>query len=607
MKNEKHLSVVRHSLSHIMALALQRLYSEVKFGVGPATDDGFYYDVEISQSKSINQDNLPRIEKEMKKIIKEHLPFKKKNISLTEAVKLFKKLDQPYKLELLRDLKKYGTTDPQEILDIKNKKKKAKAVKTVSIYQVGDFIDLCRGPHVKNTKDIPLGFKLVKLAGAYWRGKENNPMLQRIKGVAFESEKKLKDFLYKQEEAAKRDHRVLGKKLQLFTISDDIGPGLILWFPRGAILKKTVEDYILREYLHNGYQLVNTPHIAKLNLWRISGHLGFYRENMFPAMHLKEINKEEKDDYQLKPMNCPFHILIYKDQIRSYNDLPIRYTELGTVYRYEKSGTLHGLTRVRGFTQDDAHIWCTIEQLDKELKDLLHFALRILRDFGFRDYDIYVSTRPEKYVGSLTNWRKATRALKEALKEAKVDYKIDKGGGVFYGPKIDIKIKDSLGRPWQCTTIQVDFNLPERFDMSYIDSKGKKQRPVMIHRALLGSVERFLGVLIENYAGAFPLWLSPVQVAILPIKEQHEKYGEKIAQELSKNNIRFELWPAKETLSKRIRLAEIQKIPYVIIIGDKEKKGKTIAVRERGKGDKGSQRLDSFIKQLQQIIQKKKK
>jgi len=604
------LITIRHSLAHVMALAVKRLYPQAEFGVGPVIENGFYYDISVEKSgekgTAITINDLPRIEKMMKEIIKEELSFKKKNVSLTEAIKIFRKLKQPYKLELLKDLKKHGTTNTEEIAKIKAKKLKAQTVKTVSIYQLDDFVDLCRGPHVRNTRELPLHFQLLRVSGAYWRGEEDNPMLQRILGAAFLKKKELDDYLYRLEEAEKRDHRVLGKKLKLFTINNDIGPGLILWFPRGAVLKRIVEDYVLNRYLKNGYQLISTPHIARLKLWDISGHTGFYRENMFPAMHLQEVNKEEKGDYQLKPMNCPFHILAYQDEIRSYRDLPIRYTELGTVYRYERSGTLHGLTRVRGFTQDDAHIWCTPEQLAKELKDLLKFALQILRDFGFKDYDIYLSTRPDKYVGSLGNWRRATQALRSSLKEGKVDFHVDQGGGVFYGPKIDIKIKDSLGRPWQCTTIQVDFNLPERFDMFYIDKKGKKQRPVMIHRALLGSIERFIGVLIEHYAGEFPLWLAPVQAVVIPIKEGNNKYAQKIGERLEKENIRFEIWNNNETLSKRIREAEMQKIPYILIVGDKEEKKDMVAVRERKQGDLGQEKINSFVKKILKIIETKR-
>jgi len=593
------LDTFRHSLAHVMALAMIRLYGKVLFGVGPTIEDGFYYDVSIEKlgKAGIPLEDLPKIEKEMRQIIKEGLAFKKQIITLKEAKEIFRKLSQPYKIELLKDLEEYGTTKENQKSKIKNQKLKSKIkkVKTVSIYQTGEFIDLCRGPHVKNTKDLPLNFKLTKVSGAYWRGDEKNPMLQRVTGVAFISNKELKDYLYQLEEAEKRDHRILGQKLDLFHLDDNLGPGLILWHPKGATLKRIVENYALNEYLKNGYQLVNTPHLAKLQLWNTSGHTGFYRESMFPAIHLKEINIEEKDDYQIKPMNCPFHILIYKNQIRSYKDLPLRYTELGTVYRYERSGVLHGLARVRGFTQDDAHIWCTLEQLSAELHRLLILSLNILKHFGFKNFDVYLSTRPDKYVGKLSNWQKSTKALITALKKEKIKYQIDKGGGVFYGPKIDIKLKDAIGRSWQCTTIQVDFNLPERFEMFYIDKKGKKQQPIMIHRALLGSIERFMAVLIEHYAGDFPLWLAPVQIKVLPVLEKNIKYSQKIKQELENNGFRVELNSSGETLSKRIREAEMQKIPYILVVGDKEEKNKKIAVRKRRKGDLGIMKLEKFL------------
>jgi len=605
------LDTLRHSLAHVMALAILRLYGKVLFGVGPTIEDGFYYDVSIEKlgKAGIPLEDLPKIEKEMRQIIKEEIDFKKQEKPLKEAKEIFRKLGQKYKLELLKDLEKYGTTKENQkskrtlrgvASDYKNQKLKSKIkkVKAVTIYQTGEFIDLCRGPHVKNTKDLPVSFKLTKVSGAYWRGNEKNQMLQRITGIAFNTKKELKDYLFQLEEAERRDHRVLGQKLDLFHLDDSLGPGLILWHPKGAILKRIVENYALNEYLKNGYQLVNTPHIAQLKLWETSGHTGFYKDNMFPPMHLKEINQEEKDDYQLKPMNCPFHILIYKNQIRSYKDLPLRYTELGTVYRYERSGTLHGLARVRGFTQDDAHIWCSLEQLDEEIKILIKFSLKILKHFGFTDFEVYLSTRPEKAVGSLKNWQKATEALEKALKEEKVKYQFDKGGGVFYGPKIDIKLKDAIGRSWQCTTIQVDFNLPERFEMFYIDKNGKKQQPIMIHRALLGSIERFMAVLIEHYAGEFPFWLAPVQIEVLPVLEKNIKYAQKIKQELENNGFRVELNSSDETLSKRIREAEIQKIPYILVVGGKEEKNKTIAVRKRGKGDLGTMELEKLIKQL---------
>ena len=593
------LDTFRHSLAHVMALAMIRLYGKVLFGVGPTIEDGFYYDVSIEKlgKAGIPLEDLPKIEKEMRQIIKEGLAFKKQIITLKEAKEIFRKLGQKYKLELLKDLEKYGTTKENQKSKIKNQKLKSKIkkVKTVSIYQTGEFIDLCRGPHVKNTKDLPVSFKLTKVSGAYWRGDEKNPMLQRVTGVAFISDKELKDYLYRLEEAEKRDHRILGQKLDLFHLDDNLGPGLILWHPKGATLKRIVENYALNEYLKNGYQLVNTPHLAKLQLWNTSGHTGFYRESMFPAIHLKDINPEEKDDYQIKPMNCPFHILIYKNQIRSYKDLPLRYTELGTVYRYERSGTLHGLARVRGFTQDDAHIWCTLEQLDDEIKRLIKFSFKILKHFGFTNFDVYLSTRPDKYVGKLSNWQKATKALEKSLKKEKVKYQFDKGGGVFYGPKIDIKLKDALGRSWQCTTIQIDFNLPERFEMFYIDKKGKKQQPIMIHRALLGSIERFMAVLIEHYAGEFPFWLAPVQVEILPVLEKNTQASQKIKQELENKGFRVELNSSNETLSKRIREAEMQKIPYTLVVGEKEEKNKKIAVRKRGKGDLGTMELEKFL------------
>ncbi|MFA5392418.1 MAG: threonine--tRNA ligase [Candidatus Paceibacterota bacterium] len=597
------LDIIRHSLAHVMALAITRLYGKVLFGVGPTIEDGFYYDVSIEKlgklglpaQAGLPLEDLPKIEKEMQNIIREKIDFKKQEKSLKEAKEIFKKLGQKYKLELLEDLEKYGTTEMKEIEKKQSNKSKTSKVKIVTIYQTGEFIDLCRGPHVKNTSDLPLSFKLTKVSGAYWRGDEKNPMLQRLTGFAFVSDKELKDYLFQLKEAERRDHRVLGQKLDLFHIDDNLGPGLILWHSKGAILKRIVENYALDEYLKNDYQLVNTPHIARLKLWEISGHTGFYKDNMFPPMHLKEINQEEKDDYQLKPMNCPFHILIYKNQIRSYKDLPLRYTELGTVYRYERSGTLHGLARVRGFTQDDAHIWCTLDQLDKEINSLIKLSFKILKHFGFTDFDVYLSTRPEKYVGKPDNWVKATKALEKALKEEKIKYSIDKGGGVFYGPKIDIKLKDSIGRSWQCTTIQVDFNLPERFEMSYIDTKGKKQQPIMLHRALLGSIERFMAVLIEHYAGEFPLWLAPIQVQILPVLEKNTQYSQKIKQELEDNGFRVEVVDSETTLSKRIREAEMQKIPYILVIGDKEEKNEVIAVRKRGKGDLGTMKLEKFL------------
>ncbi len=562
------LETIRHSLSHLMAAAIKEVFPQAKFGIGPAIENGFYYDFELP--KNLSPDDLPKIEKKMKELIKRNVPFKKQSVSKKEAQKIFK--GQPYKLELIKELK--GGK--------------------VNLYQNGDFIDLCKGPHAKSAKELPLdGFKLTKIAGAYWKGNEKNQMLQRIYAVAFLNKEELDEFLKKEVEAEKRDHRKLGQNLNLFEINEDVGPGLILWHPKGAMLKKIISDYVLNTYLASGCQLVDTPHIGKLSLWETSGHTSFYKESMFPLMHMSEITKEEKDDYQLKPMNCPAHILIYKSKIKSYRDLPVRYTELGTVYRYERSGTLHGLTRVRGFTQDDAHIWCTPEQLGKEIADLIKLAFRLLKDFGMKDYEVYLSTRPKKYVGNPKNWDKATKALKDALKKEKISYQVDAGGGAFYGPKIDIKVKDSIGRLWQLTTVQVDFNLPERFQMTYIDKNGKKQTPIMVHRALLGALERFIGVLLEYHAGNLPFWLSPEQVWIIPISARHAQYAKKIQKELA--SLRVVIKDEAGTVSKKIREGEIQKIPYLLIVGDKELKSHSVGVRKRGKGDLGIMSLSRFL------------
>ncbi len=585
------IETIRHSLSHILAAAVQELYPGTCFGIGPAIENGFYYDfdfVEIVSSKfkvqssKLTSDDLPKIEKKMKELIKQNLEFRMKNLESKEAKKIFK--GQPYKLELIEEL-------PEN---------------EITIYKSGNFIDLCRGPHVKSTKEIPIdAFKLTKIAGAYWRGSERNPMLTRIYGIAFKTKKELEDYLQKEAEAEKRDHRDIGLKLDLFHIDENIGPGLILWHPKGAILKKTIMDYALNQYLRTGYQLVDTPHIAKLNLWKVSGHLDFYKENMMPPMHLTEIGKEEKEDYQIKPMNCPFHIAIYKTKIRSYKDLPIRYTEMGTVYRYEKSGTLFGLVRVRQITQDDAHIICTPDQLSQELFSTLKLTYKILKDFGFKEFDVYLSTQPEKFVGTPKIWKKAENSLKYALEKLKLKYEIDRGGGAFYGPKIDIKIKDALGRAWQCTTIQLDFNLPERFDMTYIDQKGKKQRPIMIHRALLGSIERFIGVLLEHYAGALPLWLSPVQIWLIPVGSRHEKYAKAYGEQFSAAGLRINIKDENKTVSKKIREGEIQKIPYLLVVGDKEMKLRAVRVRSKNK-DLGVMLLTKLIEKIKSEIEKKK-
>jgi len=592
------IETIRHSLAHILASSVQELYPGTKFGIGPTIENGFYYDFEFKNP--ISNEDLPKIEKKMRELIKKNIVFKKKVISKEEAKKIFK--DQPYKLELIKEFA---------------------GVRPLSIYVSGNFVDLCKGPHIKSTlqlhsgqatlqlhsgqaKEIIDAFKLTKIAGAYWRGSEKNPMLTRIYGAAFENKKELNNFLSREAEAEKRDHRLLGQKLDLFHIDENIGPGLILWHPKGAILKRIVENYALEEYLKNGYQLVSTPHLAKLNLWKTSGHTEFYKENMFPSFHMAELGEEEKDDYQIKPMNCPFHIAIYKTKIRSYKNLPLRYTELGTVYRYEKSGVLHGLVRVRGFTQDDAHIFCTSEQLPQELFSVLKLTFKILKTFGFKKFEIYLSTRPQKFVGTEKMWRKAENSLRYALKKLKLKYEVDKGGGAFYGPKIDIKIEDAIHREWQCTTIQVDFNLPERFDVTFINQKGKKERVIMVHRALLGSLERFIGVLLEYYSGSLPLWLSPEQIWLIPVGTRHEKYANFVNKQLTTNNLRTTIKSENETVSKKIREGEIQKIPYLLVVGDKEMKSKSVRVRERGKGDIGIMSLTKFIEKAKMEIEDKK-
>jgi len=574
------INKIRHSLSHIMAGAVQELYPNVKFGIGPEIENGFYYDFDSPTPISENQ--IQKIEKRMKRLIKQNLIFKKKNITKSEAKKIFK--NQIYKLELIKEL----------------------PGKTVSTYQTGNFIDLCKGPHIKSTKEINIdSFKLNKIAGAYWKGSEKNKMLTRIYGLAFETKKELETYLKNQEEAEKRDHRVLGQKLELFMFDDEVGQGLPLWLPKGALLRKLVMDFAFNTYLERGYDPVSTPHIASTKLWRHSGHLDFYKDSLYNSFGI------EGEEYMLKPMNCPFHVQMYKNKRRSYKELPIRWTEMGTVYRYEKSGTLHGLTRVRGFTQDDAHIICTPEQLHKELLSALKLTLYILNAFGFKEFEMNLSVRDpkdkSKFIGKDSEWKKAETELKSVLKE--IGYKnfvYDVGGAVFYGPKIDVKVNDSLGRPWQLSTIQFDFNLPSRFNMEYYGADGKKHTPFMIHRALLGSLERFIGVLIEHYGGAFPLWLSPVQMWVIPINSSHIKYAKEIYTKLKEQGLRVETKTESETISKKIRNGEIQKIPYLIVIGDKELKTKKICVRQRGKRNIETISLTKFIKDTKIRIENKK-
>jgi len=582
MASKNKIETIRHSLSHIMAHAVKDIFGnampagrQVKFGIGPTIESGFYYDFDLPAGKAglpktLTPEDLPKIEKRMRELIKKNIKFEKSLATKEQAKKLFK--GQPYKLELI------------------NEKSKVKSQK-LTIYKSGDFTDLCAGPHVKSSKEInPEAFKLMKIAGAYWRGDEKNPMLQRIYGVAFNTKKELDAYLKQIEEAEKRDHRIIGQKLDLFSFDEEVGPGLVLWHPKGTILKNIIEEFWTKEHIKNGYEIIDTPHIGRIKLWQTSGHTGFYKENMFGPMEV------EGDKYLIKPMNCPFAMKIYKSQIRSYRDLPIRWAELGTVYRYERSGVLHGLIRVRGFTQDDAHIICAPEQLGDEVMTAVKFAIKLLRDFGFKEYGIYLATRPKKYVGTIKNWEKATRTLKYVLNKLKLKYKIDTGGGVFYGPKIDIKIKDSLEREWQCTTVQFDFNLPERFDMTYIDKRGKKQRPYMVHRALLGSIERFIGVLLEHYSGALPFWLSPVQIYVIPVGSRHEKYARQISKDLTEKGFRVKVKNENETVSKKIRDGEMQKIPYMLVVGDEEIKSKSVRIRTKEKGDIGMIKFEKFIK-----------
>jgi threonyl-tRNA synthetase len=545
------LDILRHSASHIMAQAVVELYGpDIKVAIGPATEDGFYYD--FDRKEPFTPDDFAAIEARVQEIVAANLPFTRQTLAIAEARKFFQEKGEPYKVELLDDIE----------------------ADTVSIYRQGDFVDLCRGPHIAHT-GLLQAFKLMRIAGAYWRGDEKRPMLQRLYGTAFYDAKELKKYLYQLEEAKKRDHRKLGKELELFAISDQVGPGLILWLPKGALVRRIIEDYWKDEHYRNGYELLYTPHIAKREMWATSGHLDFYVDDMFSPMEVEDVS------YQIKPMNCPFHIGIYKTRKRSYREFPIRWCELGTVYRFERTGALQGLMRVRGFTQDDAHIFCLPEQLEEEIFNIIDLNLHILKTFGFSEYDIYLSTRPEKYVGSDDNWRKATDALKMALEKKGLLYTVDPGEGVFYGPKIDIKIKDVLGRAWQCSTIQVDFNLPERFQLAYTAEDSRDHQPIMIHRALMGSLERFFGVLIEHYAGAFPLWMAPVQAKVLNITDAQLDYAEKVYQELRGSGVRVEKDTRNEKLNYKIREAQLAKIPYMVIIGDKEKDTDTVTVRLR--------------------------
>ncbi|MDR3257111.1 MAG: threonine--tRNA ligase [Endomicrobium sp.] len=565
MEEKKSLDILRHSAAHIMAAAVRELFPGTKVAIGPSIEDGFYYDFDRAEPFTI--DDLVKIEEKMKDIIKENYPFVCSSMPKDAAIKEFQEKGEKYKAEI--------------VSQIEGGK--------VNIYKSGNFTDLCRGPHIGSTGELKY-FKLLSVAGAYWRGDSSREQLQRIYGTAFLTKKDLEDYLNKIEEAQKRDHRKLGKDLDLFSVNDAVGGGLVLWHPKGALLRDIIESYWKKFNLENGYELLFTPHIASEELFKISGHLQTYCENMYAPMEI------EGKPYRVKPMNCPMHLMIYKTKLHSYRELPIRYAELGTVYRFEKSGVLHGLLRVRGFTQDDGHVIVAPEQLEEEMLRVFNMAVDCLKTFGFSEYKIYLATRPEKkYVGKVEDWQKAQNSIENALKKTGYEYELDEGGGAFYGPKIDIKIKDALCRLWQCSTIQFDFNLPERFDITYVDSTGKKTRPYMIHRALMGSLERFIGVLLEHYDGALPLWISPVQVAIININEEQQEYCNELLQKLKKNGIRVIFDGRNEKIGHKIRENAMQKIPYMAVVGNKEKDTGSVAVRARGNKDLGVMTVDNFI------------
>ena len=559
---------MRHSAAHVMADAVFHLFPEAKIGIGPSTDEGFYYDFEVS--RPFTPDDLERIEELMRETISKEFPFRKAVMSREEARDLFS--DQVYKLEIIDGI------PPDEPL---------------STYSHGDFVDLCQGPHVESTMEIP-AFKLLSVAGAYWRGDENRPMLQRIYGTAFESSSALADYLKLLEEAEKRDHRRLGRQLDLFSVHEDVGSGLILWHPKGGRVRAIIEDYWQKLHYRRGYDVVYSPHLGRSRLWQTSGHLDFYSESMYAPIDV------DGQEYYMKPMNCPFHVMIYRSALRSYRELPFRYAELGTVYRYERSGVLHGLMRVRGFTQDDAHIFCRPDQVEDEVLGVLDLTFELLDTFGFTDYAVSLSTRPEKFVGEVETWEHSTRSLARALEARGLDYQLDEGGGAFYGPKIDLKIKDALGRSWQCTTVQFDFNLPERFDLNFQGADGRQHRPYMVHRAIMGSMERFLGVLLEHHAGAFPLWLAPVQAVIIPIADRHSEYALQVRDLLIEQGFRVEVDSRRERMNLKIRGAQLQKVPYMLVVGDEEMGQGTVSVRLRTEENLGPTALPSLLEMMKQ-------
>ncbi|MCK4557068.1 MAG: threonine--tRNA ligase, partial [Candidatus Aminicenantes bacterium] len=563
------LDALRHSSAHLMAHAVLELFPKTQTGVGPPTEDGFFYD--FLRDKPFTPDDLKVIEDKMRELTKKDIPIQKLTLSKKEALRIFKELGQELKVELIQE----------------------KGGKEVTCYKQDDFIDFCLGPHLPSTGEVK-HFKLLSISGAYWKGDEKGKQLQRIYGTSFYKEKDLKEYLAFLEEAKKRDHRKLGQELDLFSSNEDMGAGLILWHPKGATIRRIIEDYWREEHIRDGYEFIYAPHIAKLDVWRRSGHTEFY-EAMYPPLLSEGI------EYELKPMNCPFHTMVFNSRQRSYRDLPLRWAELGTVYRYERSGVLHGLLRVRGFTVDDAHIFCRGDQLEEEIQRAIFLALRLLKTFGFEEYDVFLATRPEKYVGEIEDWDKATQALEKALKGAKLDFKVDEGEGVFYGPKIDIKVKDVLKRSWQCTTVQLDFNLAERFDLHYVGEDGKFHRPYLIHRALLGSLERFFGVLIEHYKGNFPVWLAPIQVMILPIADRHNDYADSLDKTFKDNGLRSKVDLRREKVGYKIRDAEIQKVPFLLIVGDKEVENSTASLRIHTVGDKGEVEVNEFLEKVKEL------
>ncbi len=568
------IETIRHSAAHIMAAAVRRLYPDVKFDIGPATDDGFYYDFDLGHR--LVPEDFPAIEAEIRKIIKENAPFERVEVSRDEAKAQF--AQQPYKLERLADIAEGDV---------------------ITLYKSGDFTDLCRGPHVGSTGDVG-AIKITSVAGSYYRGDEKNKMLQRLYGIAGATEAELDEMIARAEEAKKRDHRVLGKSLELFTITEPVGPGLAHWLPNGARVRVAIENFWRKAHYKAGYEIVYTPHVGRANLWQTSGHLSFYKDGMYPAMNVEEGAGEDAhaEQYYVKPMNCPFHIQVYQFKKHSYRDLPLRYAELGTVYRWEKDGVRHGLFRVRGFTQDDAHIFCTPEQIVQEIRDTVNFAKKMLAKFGFHEVQAYLSTKPAKAVGLPERWEQATQSLRDALDAEGMKYEVDEGGGAFYGPKIDMKIKDALGRPWQLGTVQFDFNLPERFNLTYVGADGQEHQPYMVLRALLGSLERFFGILIEHYGGAFPLWLAPEQVRILPISDKVADYARKVREALLDADIRVDIDGSADKVGAKIRRAQVEKVPYMIVVGGREAEAGLVAVRSREKGDQGAVPLADFVKQI---------